>query len=384
MIKSTKWIGAALAIFVSLGAAHAQRPTPADPARDLSSVATEDLITKLQNESSQGIGTHETAWASGFMAINDEPKFNGGIMGSAKPVISPVMRELVRRGTASFPQLINHLTDSRPTKLTVGDGFMGKWFSDEYDPRDHDPAKVPPGVTAASRFTTGGKERKNFDTYTVKVGDLCFVAVGQIVNRQLNAVRYQPSLCLVVNSPVETPALVAAVKADWNRLTPADHQRSLEQDATGFSDPFTPPEALKRLLFYYPNPGTVLAIRLLNHPFPGNDPKHPHELSFSYHQRFVDALATYSSVTIDQAVYDLLKRTSETHPDNIESIYERCELVHSCVFRLTKPGDRDAFKKSYRGIMSTFPRPPESDTMAAFSKRFQVYLNDEIDKLAPK
>jgi hypothetical protein len=107
----------ALSTFVLLGAAHAQQPKPAEPAQDLPSVATEDLIAKLQDESNQGIGTHTTAWASGFMAINDEPKFNGGIMGSAKPVVSPVMRELVRRGTAALPLLIDHLSDARPTKI---------------------------------------------------------------------------------------------------------------------------------------------------------------------------------------------------------------------------------------------------------------------------
>jgi hypothetical protein len=354
---------------------------PADTVQALGPLSMEDLITKLQDESSQGIGTHESALASGFMAINDQPKFNGGIIGSAKPVISPVMRELVRRGSVALPLLIEHLSDARPTKLVVDHG-MAKWFGNEYDSRNRDKNKLPPGVGApfSSSGPTGERE---FDHYTIKVGDLCFVAVGQIVNRQLNAVRYQPSMCLVVNSPVETPALAAAVKADWNGLTPAEHQRSLEHDAVDFSDPFSPPEALKRLLFYYPA-DTPLAIRLLNHPFPANDPKHPSELSFSYHQRFVDALVTFSSAPIDQAVYDLLKRTSEAHPDNVENIYERCELVHSCAFRLTKPSERDAFEKSYRGFMSSFPSPPESDTMTAFSKRFQVYLNNEIDKLAPK
>jgi hypothetical protein len=339
---------------------------------------------------------------------------------------------------------------------------MSKWFSDEYDPRDHDPAKVPPGVTAASLSTSGGKEGKSFDTYTVKVGDLCFVAVGQIVNRQLNAVRYQPSMCLVVNSPVETPALAAAVKADWSGLTSADHQRSLEEDALHSSTSGQSPEAVKRLMFYYPESGTALAVRILNSPlcdttlvlnflekrlltakddreqdrlmaefrkengeanygdmqsclimlsassqahmstkqarekiasdkilaraFPGVDSTHPPMsggADFRFLHDLVDALVTVPSEAIDQAVYDLLKRTSETHPDNIDSIYERCELVHACAFRLTKPGERDAFEKSYRRVMSTFPRPPESDTMTAFSKRFQVYLKNEIAVLAP-
>jgi hypothetical protein len=463
MITSTKWIGAALAIFVSLGAAHVQQLTAADSAQELSSVATEDLIAKLQDESNQGIGTHTTAWASGFMAINDEPKFNGGIMGSAKPVISPVMRELVHRGTTALPMLIDHLSDGRPTKLTVGKEFMGKWFSDEYDPRDHDPAKEPPGVTPASLSTSGGKKGKSFDTYTVKVGDLCFVAVGQIVNRQLNAVRYQPSMCLVVNSPVETHALAAAVKADWSGLTPADHQRSLEEDALHSSTYGQSPEAVKRLMFYYPESGAALAVRILNSPlcdttlvlnflekrlltakddqeqdrlmaefrkengeanygdmqsclimlstssrahmsadqtrekiasgkilsraFPGVDSKHPSMsggTDFQPLHDLVDALTTFASEAIDQAVYDLLKRTSETHPDNVESVYERCQLVHACTFRLTKPSEREELDKSYRQVMSYFPHPPDSALLTTFSQRFQVYLQSEIEQLAPR
>jgi hypothetical protein len=259
-------ICAALAMFILPGGAYAQQSKPAAPAQDLSFVATEDLIAKLQKESNQGIGTHETAWATGFMAIDDEPKFNGGIIGSAKPVVSPVMRELVRRGIAALPQLINHMSDARPTELIVGDGFTGKWFGSEYDQRDRDPRKPPPGVRAPFS-NSGGTPQREFDHYTVKVGDLCFVAAGQIVNRQFNAVRYQPSMCLVVNSPLETPALAAAVKADWNGLTAARHQRSLEEDALNSVDPELPQEAVKRLLFYYPDAGNAVAIRLLDRPF---------------------------------------------------------------------------------------------------------------------
>lgn len=225
---------------------------------ELGSLSTEDLITKLTEESNQGIGSHATAWASGFLAIDDEPRFNGGILGSAKPAMSPVMRELVRRGLTALPLLINHLADSRPTKLTVGDGFMGKWFADEYDARDSNSTK---------REGVNTKRRVDFEQYTLRLGDLCYVAVGQIVNRELNAVRYQPSLCLVVNSPVERPALAAAVKDDWINLSAKDHQLSLEQDAMIPHSGFVPGAGLKRLVFYYPAAGEVAMLKLLKRPF---------------------------------------------------------------------------------------------------------------------
>jgi hypothetical protein len=224
----------------------------------LDSLPTEELITKLTEESNQGIGSHTTAWASGFLAIDDEPRFSGGMLGSAKPVASPVMRELVRRGLAGLPLLINHLTDSRPTKLTVGDGFTGKWFADEYDARDS---------TSTKFANLNTRRRIDFENYTLRVGDLCYVAVGQIVNRELNAVRYQPSQCLVVNSPVEFPALAAAVKRDWGTLTAQDHQLSLEQDSMHPHSSFAPGAGLKRLAFYYPEAGERWMLRILKRPF---------------------------------------------------------------------------------------------------------------------
>jgi hypothetical protein len=92
------------------------------------------------------------------------------------------------------------------------------------------------------------------------------VAVGQIVNRRLNAVRYQPSLCLVVNSPVEMPALATATRADWQGLTPTAHEQQLVRDIAESNDPYLPANALRRLLFYYPASGQQMAVRLFERP----------------------------------------------------------------------------------------------------------------------
>ncbi len=72
---------------------------------------TSELIHRLRDISDEGIGTHSTAWASGFLAIDEEPRFNGGVFGSRKPTVSPIMRELVRRGVAALPELLEHLQD---------------------------------------------------------------------------------------------------------------------------------------------------------------------------------------------------------------------------------------------------------------------------------
>jgi hypothetical protein len=245
--------------------------------RPLAKVSTEALVDRLMEESAEGIGSQTTSWASGFLAIDEEPRLGGGMLGVAKPKASPVMQELVRRGVAALPVLIDHLSDARPTKLIVGDGFTGKWFSDEYDSRFGDPKKQPPGVNLADRVDLG----RSFDRYTLKVGDLCYVAVGQIVNRGLLATRYQPSLCLVVNSPVQTPALAAAVKADWGGLTPEEHERSLRQDALDLAYGAAS-NALVRLLYYYPRSGEALVLQMLDRPF------YDRELVFDFfHEKLV-------------------------------------------------------------------------------------------------
>ena len=59
-------------------------------------------------------------------------------------------------------------------------------------------------------------ERKALSDYSVKVGDVCFVIIGQIVGRAYLAVRYQPTAIIVINSPVEEKALAKAVRDVWS------------------------------------------------------------------------------------------------------------------------------------------------------------------------
>src|SRR5260370_34615705 len=170
---------------------------------------------------------HSTAWTSGFIAVDEEPRFHGGILVSEKPVVNPAMRDLVRMGIAALPDLLNHLSDSRPTGLTVRSrrfddgqgriGFMGIWHSDEYSSRHREAGRQPAGVNTRDR-------ERSIDRYTLRVGDLCYGAIGQIVNRHLSALRYQPTLCPGINSPVETSGLADAVRKDWTGLTAEQHR----------------------------------------------------------------------------------------------------------------------------------------------------------------
>jgi len=201
-----------------------------------------------------GMGIYST-----FMATDEEARFMGGVLGVPLPAIPPQMRELVRRGLAALPALIRHLDDRRPTRLTVGDNpiLMNRQFGDEYDPRTssacgprwYENITEECRVYQRERFKQMHQWPQIKGTYQVKIGDVCFVLIGQIVNRNLNAVRYQPSGNLYVNSPVETPSLAEKVRADWAGLDAQGHETSLRADLK--TTPY-PDEALIRLRFYYP------------------------------------------------------------------------------------------------------------------------------------
>ena len=196
---------------------------------DYSKKSVADLIDDLTQIDSQSPGIDSAAIYEGFIADNSPGSFGGGVLGIAPPQVPPQMGELVRRGPLALPDLIKHLDDRRPTKLEVGnkpsgrqvgvDAFMFMYFSDEYDSR------VPHLIRGHSP-----REKDFTGRYTVKVADVCFVLIGQIVNRSLLAVRYQPSGGLVVNSPIEAPVLAEKVRKDWGNADAETLRQSLLED----------------------------------------------------------------------------------------------------------------------------------------------------------
>jgi hypothetical protein len=221
-----------------------------------------DLIDELTQIDSQSPGINSAAIYEGFIANNSSGSFQGGVLGVPPPEVPPQMSELVRRGSAALPELINHLDDKRPTNLEVGnkpsgsqvgvDAFAFMYFSNEYDSRK-------PGWIRGTRYM----EKDFSGTYTVKVADVCYVLIGQIVNRHLLAVRYQPSGGLVVNSPIEAPVLAKRVRAEWSKADSETLRTSLLEDIrgtnrpfrfsrVGFTERFSNP-ALERLRFYFPD-----------------------------------------------------------------------------------------------------------------------------------
>jgi hypothetical protein len=96
-------------------------------------------------------------------------------------------------------------------------------FPDEYDYNRRTVARPPEGVNRDPWKSDGPAPPRD---HVVTVGDLCFVALGQIVNRWFEAVRYQPTAIVMINSPTASAALKNAVRRDWATLTPDTHRNA--------------------------------------------------------------------------------------------------------------------------------------------------------------
>jgi hypothetical protein len=228
-------------------------------ASDYSHAPIETLIGDLTRLKAETPGIDSRGVFFSFFAKDDAPQFGAGLLPVEEPQVPEQMRELVRRGVDALPSLLAHLDDKRPTGISIQQvsplpGFGGNLFWDEYDPRDRSSAGEP----CMADFKCEGF----VDTYTIKVGDVCEVLIGQIVNRNLFAVRYQPTLILIVNSPVVAPSLAKRIRKDWGGLDAKAHEASLlsdlhsADDADGWAGYAN---ALLRLQYYYPQTYAALS-----------------------------------------------------------------------------------------------------------------------------
>ena len=216
-------------------------------APDFSKMSDEQLIDSLQAIKDETVSIDSLALADAFLAEDKPPKFAGGVIGTRQPVVYPEMRVLVQRGLKSLPALLRHLDDPRPTQLSVPRSPIIMWseMAEEYSPRFPAPDKGKTFVPNLDR-----PEAKL--PYTVKVGDVCFALIGQILGRPLMPVRYQPTGGMIINSPVSSKKLAEEVRKDWTGLTDDAFRDQLIEDAAT-DNPFDFRRTLPRLRYYFPD-----------------------------------------------------------------------------------------------------------------------------------
>ncbi len=222
------------------------------------------LIADLAKTDSPDFGLSPTLTGDAFAPVASSGHFSGGLLTFHGLKRNSAFTSLVELGPRALPYLLESLDDKTPTKLTIKHhfGFGGMWFGHEI--RGNSVNKHETEVLADV------KEDKDFPKdlheYAVKVGDICFVAVGQITNRSYNAVRYQPTACIVLNSTVQDKKLAAEVRAIWGK---SDHRQKLldsllvDFHTRGHRSDYLQTGAAMRLAYYFPEATEDLVLARL-------------------------------------------------------------------------------------------------------------------------
>jgi hypothetical protein len=204
------------------------RSTPEMKATEADTKKIKRLIADLAAIDSPDVGLSPTMAGSAFAPIASSEHFGEFLFTEHGLKRNAAFTSLVELGPTALPFLLESLDDKTPTKLTIGHDFvmgdMSLGHEISGNPFNTQEAKVLADVNAEDDLSFLNDQEHTIDRYTVKIGDVCFAAIGQITNRSYNAVRYQPTACVVVNSTVEDKKLAAEVRAIWGQ---SDHRQKL-------------------------------------------------------------------------------------------------------------------------------------------------------------
>ncbi|OWK42336.1 hypothetical protein [Fimbriiglobus ruber] len=251
------------------------RLRPRAPATKEKSDRIQALIARLAEVDRPDVGYSQTFGGYAFLPVPGHVQMGSMTVTNHGLKFSQPLHDLVALGPDALPLLLEALGDKTPTKLTFQHGDPNAisrdgttWFSDELpgnpiNPRD---AKL---IDSPSREL---KDGDHVDKYPVKIGDLCFVAIGQIVGRPYMAARYQMTACTVINSPVEDRAFRERIQKIWASDDPTrtlfesllvDYRTTgMPEAGWNYGSNYQTGAAL-RLLYYFPEEfAPIIAARL--------------------------------------------------------------------------------------------------------------------------
>ena len=274
--------GCAAELPVKLGKVPDLRLTPRPALTEAQARRIKDLIAGLAALDKPDFGLSATLSGEAFAPIPGQQHVGALLLTNHGLRPSEGLKALVALGPDALPFLLDSLDDQTPTKIKIthSGGFGAMWHAAELPLNPVNPAEK-----AIYKARTGKSQKENFsESYTIKVGDVCFVAIGQIVGRGYQAVRYQPTACIVLNCPAQDPKLCAQVRAIWKAKDPranlfdslrADYAtegifNGKSLDGWGWGSDFQCGAAM-RLLFYFPEESATLVAGRLDKLDVGKD-----------------------------------------------------------------------------------------------------------------
>lgn len=297
------------------------------------------LIAGLAKIEKPDFGLSGTMSGDAFLPIEGMSHAGAFLFTNHNLQTSPELKKLVELGPQALPFLLAALNDQTPTRLTMehGGAFGAMWFDNELWGNPNNALETKVLHNRKKRPDFGSEERVT--KYVVKVGDVCLVAIGQIVGRSYVAVRYQPTACIVLNSPTHDVELCRHVRAIW--MSPDARQKLFDSLMIDYATQGVfngesldgwdlgaelQTNAAMRLLFYFPREtAPMLAERVdrlkVKKTGPGSGSLHTDAESRDWMQQtlanvvrtdqFVKAVAWCHEPPIKQALFRLFQRATD-------------------------------------------------------------------------
>jgi hypothetical protein len=290
------------------------------------------LIADLAQIEHPDFGLSGTMGGVAFAPVAGSGKHLGGFLLTDHQLqTSESSRQLVALGPRALPFLLEALDDKTPTKLKQRhDGMFGGMFlcaEMDSNPTNSIEQDSIASLPKRERFS----DNRAIRDYSVTVGDVCFVIIGQIVGRAYMAVRYQPTAIIVINSPVQEKGLAKTVREIWSSTNAAQRlfdsllfDYATEGIFNGESlDGWSIASGLQcgaalRLLYYFPQETSgLIAERLarLDVRKPPEDRAHwmdPYLTNGVRAEEFIKAVAWSDAPNIRREILDIFKRTTDS------------------------------------------------------------------------
>jgi hypothetical protein len=355
------------------------------------------LIANLATLDKPDFGLSPTLSGDAFAPIAGQEQAGAMMLTEHDLQSSATLKTLVTLGPEALPFLLEALDDQTPTKIEIKhDSYIGAmWHDAELPLNPVNPAErsVADARAAKARHEPLSDQNNAVKSYTVKVGDVCFVAIGQIVGRSYSAVRYQPTACIVLNCPSHDAALCAEVRAMWMSDDPT--RKLFDSLLTDFAtdgvfngeslDGWGLGSALQckaalRLLYYFPDETAALIAARLDGLNVEGDAKLDDYLERCVANRvraddFIKAVAWSQDEKVRAALVGIFRRAGNVHDllaatsgvDDNKLVASRVEPMLASLPK----DDRGPFGDGYELLALLAQRDPGGSRRA-----FDAYLHD--------
>jgi len=209
---------------VRLGSVQAIKLDAPTPVSKPEAMQIKRLIADLAKIDRPDFGLSPTLSGQAFAPIPGSQQVYTLLLTDHQIKPAEAVRKLVEIGPRALPFLLKSLSDRTPTKLILKHDnvigimeFQAEMWGNPLNPDEQD-ALALVGKTAPPPSLQAGLK-----SYTVTIGDVCFVIIGQIVGRPYLAVRYQPTACIYINSPTHDAMMARQLRAIWASENPSQH-----------------------------------------------------------------------------------------------------------------------------------------------------------------